>query len=138
MLQMFLNRVARHPIFSNEHVFHRFLDGEVSWVRLFSYPFTGSSELMSCLYENTGRSPPLPPTLPSSPKTHSKPPHTTPQTPPQASPAYNALPTPSSAAPPPCAPRPALPRLRSLHQQVRVAHQRADGESHAAHAEALE
>ncbi|KAI6023754.1 hypothetical protein BKA83DRAFT_4263393 [Pisolithus microcarpus] len=27
----FLNRIARHPILSNEHVFHRFLDGEVSW-----------------------------------------------------------------------------------------------------------
>jgi hypothetical protein len=33
MLQTFLTRVARHPILSNEHVFHRFLDGEVSWVR---------------------------------------------------------------------------------------------------------
>ena len=33
MLQTFLNRVARHPILANEHVFHRFLDGEVSWVR---------------------------------------------------------------------------------------------------------
>ena len=33
MLQTFLNRLARHPIISNEHVFHRFLDGEVSWVR---------------------------------------------------------------------------------------------------------
>ena len=32
MLQTFLNRIARHPILSNEHVFHRFLDGEVSWV----------------------------------------------------------------------------------------------------------
>jgi hypothetical protein len=36
MLQTFLNRLARHPILSNEHVFHRFLDGEVSWVRPFS------------------------------------------------------------------------------------------------------
>jgi sorting nexin-4 len=34
LLQTFLNRLARHPILSNEHVFHRFLDGEVSWVRL--------------------------------------------------------------------------------------------------------
>ncbi len=34
MLQTFLNRIARHPILSNEHVFHRFLDGEVSWVSL--------------------------------------------------------------------------------------------------------
>jgi len=32
MLQTFLNRIARHPIISNEHVFHRFLQGEVSWV----------------------------------------------------------------------------------------------------------
>ena len=32
MLQTFLNRIARHPILSNEHVFHRFLQGEVSWV----------------------------------------------------------------------------------------------------------
>ena len=32
-LQTFLNRVARHPILSHEHVYHRFLDGEVSWVR---------------------------------------------------------------------------------------------------------
>ena len=32
MLQTFLNRIARHPILSNEHVFHRFLEGEVSWV----------------------------------------------------------------------------------------------------------
>jgi PX domain. len=36
MLQTFLNRLARHPILSNEHVFHRFLDGEVSWVRVSS------------------------------------------------------------------------------------------------------
>ena len=32
MLQTFLNRIARHPILSNERIFHRFLDGEVSWV----------------------------------------------------------------------------------------------------------
>lgn len=34
MLQTFLNRIARHPIISNEHIFHRFLEGEVSWVSL--------------------------------------------------------------------------------------------------------
>lgn len=34
LLQTFLNRLGRHPILSNEHIFHRFLDGEVSWVRL--------------------------------------------------------------------------------------------------------
>lgn len=40
MLQTFLNRIARHPILSNEHVFHRFLDGEVSWVSLACSLFT--------------------------------------------------------------------------------------------------
>lgn len=38
MLQTFLNRVARHPILSNEHVFHRFLDGEVSWTEVLNSP----------------------------------------------------------------------------------------------------
>lgn len=36
MLQVFLNRIAKHPILSNEHVVHRFLDGEASWVGSFS------------------------------------------------------------------------------------------------------
>lgn len=35
MLQVFLNRIARHAVLSNEHVFHRFLDRDVSWVRNF-------------------------------------------------------------------------------------------------------
>lgn len=39
MLQAFLNRIAKHPIISNEHVFHRFLDGEASWVRRLLDPF---------------------------------------------------------------------------------------------------
>ncbi|KAI0825901.1 hypothetical protein BC629DRAFT_1451513 [Irpex lacteus] len=38
MLQTFLNRIARHPILSNEHVFHRFLDGEVSWAEVLHVP----------------------------------------------------------------------------------------------------
>ncbi|KAI0349803.1 hypothetical protein OH77DRAFT_1464841 [Trametes cingulata] len=38
MLQTFLNRIARHPILSNEHVFHRFLDGEVSWAEVLHSP----------------------------------------------------------------------------------------------------
>jgi len=38
MLQTFLNRVSRHPILSNEHVFHRFLDGEVSWTEILHLP----------------------------------------------------------------------------------------------------
>ncbi|KAI0705126.1 hypothetical protein BC835DRAFT_1314424 [Cytidiella melzeri] len=38
MLQTFLNRIARHPILSNEHIFHRFLDGEVSWAEILHAP----------------------------------------------------------------------------------------------------
>ncbi|KAH0836572.1 hypothetical protein J3R83DRAFT_8272 [Lanmaoa asiatica] len=38
MLQTFLNRIARHPILSNEHVFHRFLEGEVSWTEVLNSP----------------------------------------------------------------------------------------------------
>ncbi|KIJ61987.1 hypothetical protein HYDPIDRAFT_158579 [Hydnomerulius pinastri MD-312] len=38
MLQTFLNRIARHPILSNEHIFHRFLDGEVSWTEVLHSP----------------------------------------------------------------------------------------------------
>ncbi|KAG8851515.1 Sorting nexin, cytoplasm-to-vacuole targeting pathway/endosomal sorting [Tulasnella sp. 330] len=38
MLQVFLNRIARHPILSNEHVFHRFLDRDVSWSEVLSSP----------------------------------------------------------------------------------------------------
>ena len=36
LLHSFLNRVARHPVLSNEHVFHRFLQSDVSWVCEFS------------------------------------------------------------------------------------------------------
>ena len=46
MLQIFLNRISRHPILSNEHVFHRFLDGEVSWV--WSDLFTPCSRIHRC------------------------------------------------------------------------------------------
>ncbi|KAI8818114.1 uncharacterized protein EV422DRAFT_538792 [Fimicolochytrium jonesii] len=31
MLQSFLNRVAAHPVLREEHVFHRFLEGEAPW-----------------------------------------------------------------------------------------------------------
>lgn len=34
MLQVFLNRLARHPILSTEYIFHRFLSADVSWVRI--------------------------------------------------------------------------------------------------------
>ncbi|QRV74046.1 sorting nexin-41 [Ceratobasidium sp. AG-Ba] len=38
MLQVFLNRVASHPILSNEHVFHRFLERDVSWSEVLHSP----------------------------------------------------------------------------------------------------
>ncbi|KAG9125140.1 Sorting nexin, cytoplasm-to-vacuole targeting pathway/endosomal sorting [Ceratobasidium sp. 392] len=38
MLQVFLNRIARHPILSNEHVFHRFLERDVSWSEVLHSP----------------------------------------------------------------------------------------------------
>ncbi|KAG8901538.1 Sorting nexin, cytoplasm-to-vacuole targeting pathway/endosomal sorting [Tulasnella sp. 403] len=38
MLQVFLNRIARHPILSNEHVFHRFIDRDVSWSEVLATP----------------------------------------------------------------------------------------------------
>ncbi|KEP52614.1 sorting nexin-41 protein [Rhizoctonia solani 123E] len=38
MLQVFLNRIARHPILSNEHVFHRFLERDVSWSEVMNSP----------------------------------------------------------------------------------------------------
>ncbi|KAG8692055.1 Sorting nexin, cytoplasm-to-vacuole targeting pathway/endosomal sorting [Ceratobasidium sp. 423] len=38
MLQVFLNRIARHPILSNDHVFHRFLERDVSWSEVLNSP----------------------------------------------------------------------------------------------------
>ncbi|KAF8159797.1 hypothetical protein B0H34DRAFT_782409 [Crassisporium funariophilum] len=75
LLQTFLNRLARHPILSNEHVFHRFLDGEVSWTEVLNSP------PLSQLPKNILKAPSHNPTD---------------QT---ASPAYAALPNPSSAHP---------------------------------------
>ncbi|KAF8801307.1 hypothetical protein BYT27DRAFT_7226883 [Phlegmacium glaucopus] len=75
LLQTFLNRLARHPILSNEHVFHRFLDGEVSWTEVLN------SAPLSLLPKNILKAPSHNPTDPN------------------ASPAYAALPNPSSAHP---------------------------------------
>ncbi|KAF5355324.1 hypothetical protein D9758_006030 [Tetrapyrgos nigripes] len=75
MLQTFLNRLARHPILSNEHVFHRFLDGEVSWTEVLNSP------PISLLPKNILKAPSHDPTDQN------------------ASPAYNALPNPSAAHP---------------------------------------
>ncbi|TFY53623.1 hypothetical protein EVJ58_g9350 [Rhodofomes roseus] len=75
MLQTFLNRVARHPILSNEHVFHRFLDGEVSWSEVLHSP------PLSLLPKNILKAPSHNPTDQST------------------FPAYAALPNPSAAHP---------------------------------------
>ncbi|KDR67973.1 hypothetical protein GALMADRAFT_257496 [Galerina marginata CBS 339.88] len=75
LLQTFLNRVARHPIISNEHVFHRFLDGEVSWTEVLNSP------PLSLLPKNILKAPSHNPTDQNS------------------SPAYAALPNPSAAHP---------------------------------------
>ncbi|KAJ7623458.1 hypothetical protein FB45DRAFT_925738 [Roridomyces roridus] len=75
MLQTFLNRVAKHPILSNDHVFHRFLDGEVSWTEVLNSP------PLSLLPKNILKAPSHNPTDQN------------------ASPAYAALPNPSAAHP---------------------------------------
>uniref|UniRef100_A0A0W0FX26 PX domain-containing protein n=1 Tax=Moniliophthora roreri TaxID=221103 RepID=A0A0W0FX26_MONRR len=75
MLQTFLNRLARHLILSNEHVFHRFLDGEVSWNEVLNSP------PITLLPKNILKAPSHNPTDPN------------------ASPAYAALPNPSAAHP---------------------------------------
>ncbi|KAI0716042.1 hypothetical protein C8T65DRAFT_642639 [Cerioporus squamosus] len=75
MLQTFLNRIARHPILSNEHVFHRFLDGEVSWTEVLNSP------PISLLPKNILKAPSHNPTDQ------------------QAAMAYAALPNPSAAHP---------------------------------------
>ncbi|KAI0033670.1 hypothetical protein K488DRAFT_47235 [Vararia minispora EC-137] len=75
MLQTFLNRIAQHPILSNEHVFHRFLDGEVSWSEVLHSP------PLSQLPKNMLKAPAHNPTDPNAP------------------PAYQALPNPSNLHP---------------------------------------
>ena len=106
MLQTFLNRLARHPIISNEHVFHRFLDGEVSWVRPLFFPVCSPASRISDLslarrggaswspQTEVLHSPPLS----QIPKNILKAPAHSP-TDPNASPAYQALPNPSAAHP---------------------------------------
>ncbi|KAF8492493.1 sorting nexin-41 [Gautieria morchelliformis] len=74
MLQMFLNRIARHPILSHEQVFHKFLDGDSSWSEVLHSP------PLSLLPRNILKAPAYNPTDATNP-------------------AYNALPNPSAAQP---------------------------------------
>lgn len=95
MLQTFLNRIARHPILSNEHVFHRFLDGEVSWVSLPYLLFYFSLlTLMSALQAEVLHVPPIS----LLPKNILKAPSHNPTDQASAA-AYAALPTPSASHP---------------------------------------
>ncbi|KAG8925260.1 Sorting nexin, cytoplasm-to-vacuole targeting pathway/endosomal sorting [Tulasnella sp. 419] len=73
MLQTFLNRIARHPILSNEHVFHRFLDKDVSWSEVLN------SAPLSLLPKNLLKAPSHNPT--------------------EIAPAYSALPSPPASQP---------------------------------------
>ncbi|KIO26517.1 hypothetical protein M407DRAFT_74359 [Tulasnella calospora MUT 4182] len=75
MLQVFLNRIARHPILSNEHVFHRFLERDVSWSEVLNSP------PLSQLPKNILKAPSHNPVEAAS------------------SPAYEALPSPSASQP---------------------------------------
>jgi len=93
MLQTFLNRLAKHPVLSSDHVFHRFLDGEVSWVRGITNMYRHS---VDAVYPQTEvlNSPPLS----NLPKNILKAPSSSP-TDSNASMAYAALPNPSAAHP---------------------------------------
>lgn len=95
MLQTFLSRVARHPILSNEHVFHRFLEGEVSWVCTY-FLFKDNSVETHALVTQTeiANSPPvslIPKNILKAP-VHNPTDHS-------AAMAYAALPSPSAAHP---------------------------------------
>ena len=92
MLQTFLNRLARHPILSNEHVFHRFLDGEVSWVSI--HPGPSPSNSFSHTQSEAVHSPPISLLPKNILKASSHNP-----TDQNASPANVALPNPSAAHP---------------------------------------
>lgn len=98
MLQTFLNRIARHPILSNEHVFHRFLDGEVSWVGLHSSTFHECTTLTRCLSSRRQTEVLNSPPISLLPKNILKAPSHNP-TDQEASLAYAALPNPSAAHP---------------------------------------
>ena len=61
MLQSFLNRLVQHPILRRDHVVHRFLTGDASWVRdldcfpltFISIPFYSIASLSSILILRT-------------------------------------------------------------------------------------
>ncbi|GHJ86640.1 hypothetical protein NliqN6_3042 [Naganishia liquefaciens] len=103
MLEDFLKRLARHPILSGEHVFHRFLDNEVSWSEVLHSP------PLSLLPKNPLHAPSHNPTLqsPTDMTTSSSLPTDGPDRPGQASEyasatpyiAHHLLPSPSASRP---------------------------------------
>jgi hypothetical protein len=66
MLQVFLNRIAKHPLLGKEYVFHRFLDRDASWVSSSPLSAKHSAEIII-----TVGSPALPSPLPT-PEKHSQ------------------------------------------------------------------
>src|SRR5277367_3397318 len=58
MLQSFLNRLAQHPILRRDHVVHRFLTGDASWV----------PPSPNIIPDNIERSPSYPSNLPATQK----------------------------------------------------------------------
>lgn len=76
MLQSFLNRLARHPILSSDHVFHRFLEPDTQWsevlhsaplIHLPKNPLTASPGTATNPASNASSTPPL--AVPSSSQT---------------------------------------------------------------------
>jgi hypothetical protein len=66
MLQSFLNRLAQHPILRRDHVVHRFLTGDASWVSLEFHVLTPQNEVLhsppiSLLPKNILKAPPVDP-----------------------------------------------------------------------------
>ncbi|TFY74615.1 hypothetical protein EWM64_g9397 [Hericium alpestre] len=107
MLQTFLNRIARHPILANEHVFHRFLDGDVSWVH--------GDHTLAAAVEPPEEPPQGARAQPDGPERVAR---------------IRGAAEPERGAPA-AAPRPALPRLGGVHEQVCEPPRRADGEEYA-------
>jgi hypothetical protein len=132
MLQTFLNRVARHPILSNEHVFHRFLDGEVSWVRFTGYPVLLVGALV-LIYPQDG-SIEFSASLPAA-EEHPEGTRAQPNRPERRARLCRAAkPFRGASA---AAARPAIPGLGGVHEQVCVTPRGPDGEGDPARHEAL-
>lgn len=128
MLQAFLNRIAKHPILSNEHVFHRFLDGEASWVRRLPDP----GRHLANVFADRGAS--LPPPLAGTQK-HSQSPGTQPNGT-RYVPRLRGASFSFARSSTTCT-RPAFSGFRDIHKQIFQPFEREYGEGHPTDHEAL-